>query len=190
MQIAIDRGALLARISNADDLVLRDIPIDPSASKLVSNYMTLLGDGELSRDMADAAGAHLLDLVALMLGASRDSAVLARTRGLRAIRLRAVLEAVDKRFREPGLSPSAVGRALGLSGRYVQDLLCETGQTFTERVLEARLQAVRRALADPARMENTIADVAFECGFGDVSHFNRAFKRRFGCTPGAFRQRI
>lgn len=32
----------------------------------------------------------------------------------------------------------------------------------------------------------TVADVAFELGFADQSHFGRLFKRRFGTTPGAY----
>jgi AraC-like DNA-binding protein len=32
-----------------------------------------------------------------------------------------------------------------------------------------------------------ISDIAFECGFNDLSYFNRCFRRRFGLTPTAAR---
>ena len=32
-----------------------------------------------------------------------------------------------------------------------------------------------------------VAAIAYDCGFGDLSHFNRAFRRRFGETPRAVR---
>lgn len=44
--------------------------------------------------------------------------------------------------------------------------------------------------ADPFRStvrERRISDVAFDCGFNDLSYFNRCFRRRFGLTPTAAR---
>ncbi|MCB0519054.1 MAG: helix-turn-helix transcriptional regulator [Lewinellaceae bacterium] len=33
-----------------------------------------------------------------------------------------------------------------------------------------------------------VTQIAFDCGFEDVSHFSRAFKQRFGCPPSEFRK--
>jgi AraC-like DNA-binding protein len=33
-----------------------------------------------------------------------------------------------------------------------------------------------------------IAQIAHESGFGDVSYFNRAFRRHFGAKPSDFRE--
>jgi AraC-like DNA-binding protein len=38
-------------------------------------------------------------------------------------------------------------------------------------------------LLDPRMVERTISDIAFAAGFGDLSHFNRAFRQHFGKTP-------
>jgi len=54
-------------------------------------------------------------------------------------------------------------------------------------VLEQRLQVCARALRDPQQRARRIADLAFAWGFNDLSHFNRAFKTRFGATPGEMR---
>ena len=35
----------------------------------------------------------------------------------------------------------------------------------------------------------TVRDIAFDCGFNDLSYFNRCFRRRFGLTPSAARGR-
>lgn len=46
--------------------------------------------------------------------------------------------------------------------------------------------------ADPFRStvrERRISDVAVDCGFNDLSYFNRCFRRRFGLTPTAARGR-
>jgi AraC family transcriptional regulator len=59
-----------------------------------------------------------------------------------------------------------------------------TGVTPHQYVLRARLrEAATRLTADPSK----ILDVALDCGFGDVSNFNRAFRAEFGIAPRRFR---
>jgi AraC family transcriptional regulator len=59
-----------------------------------------------------------------------------------------------------------------------------TGVTPHQYVLRARLRKAALRLADGAER---ITDVAFDCGFGDISNFNRAFRGEFGASPRAFR---
>ena len=129
----------------------------------------------------------LADLLALTLGATRDAAHVAQRRGLRAARLQQVLQTIAADYAKPAFSPDTLARKLGLSPRYIQDLLQETGATFSERVLELRLQKVRAMLLDGRNNRLKISDVALACGFGDVSYFNQAFRRRFGCSPTQYR---
>ena len=82
-------------------------------------------------------------------------------------------------------APADVARKLGLSPRYVQDLLHGTGMSFTERVTELRLQRARAMLR--ASHDAKVIDIALACGFNDVSYFNRCFRRRFGAAPNEFR---
>ena len=42
-------------------------------------------------------------------------------------------------------------------------------------------------LSDPRLAERTISAIAYDAGFGDLSHFNRAFHRRYGETPSDVR---
>lgn len=61
-----------------------------------------------------------------------------------------------------------------------------TGTTPHQYVLRARLrEAVTRLATEPAK----VIDVALDCGFGDVSNFNRAFRAEFGVSPKAWRPR-
>ena len=67
-------------------------------------------------------------------------------------------------------------------------MLFETeGTTFSQFVLARRLSLARRMLADPWLDHQAIAAIAYEAGFGDLSYFNRAFRRHFGMTPGEVR---
>ena len=80
-----------------------------------------------------------------------------------------------------------VAAKLGLTPRYVQDLLYDAGSSFTERVLELRLQKAQTMLSDPRHVHLQIGQLAYACGFNEVSYFNRCFRRRFGGTPTQFR---
>jgi AraC-like DNA-binding protein len=101
--------------------------------------------------------------------------------------LEAVLADLGKQFSDPGISARSVGRRLGLSARYIQELLASTGIGFSERVMELRLQFAKTMLGGIRFRETRISDIALEAGFSDISYFNRSFSRRFGCTPKAAR---
>jgi AraC-like DNA-binding protein len=60
-------------------------------------------------------------------------------------------------------------------------------ESLSEFVLAQRLVHAHRMLADPRFAGRAIGAIAFEAGFGDLSHFNRTFRRRFGMTPSEAR---
>ncbi|WP_456623585.1 MULTISPECIES: AraC family transcriptional regulator [unclassified Bradyrhizobium] len=175
---------LRAMVPGVDDLVGREL--EPGgALSLAMDYSDLLLRQPAAADEAGMAIAgHLLDLAAIGLGARSDVAAAARRRGLRAVRLKAVLSILQARFHEPDFSAQKLAAAAGLSERYVNELLFEAGASFTTRLTELRL---RKAADLLARDETRISDIAFACGFNDLSYFNRCFRRRFGLTPTAAR---
>ena len=50
---------------------------------------------------------------------------------------------------------------------------------------DMRLQHARWRLLNTSR---SVAEIAFECGFADSSHFSRWFKKEFGVPPQRYRQ--
>lgn len=60
-----------------------------------------------------------------------------------------------------------------------------TGRTFIDSLNEIRLGHASRLLIDTTQ---TVAEVSFNCGFNNLSYFNRIFKKKNGCTPTEFRQ--
>ncbi len=81
----------------------------------------------------------------------------------------------------------AISAKVRLSPRYVQDLLDEAGASFTERVLELRLQNARATLADRRHDRMRAVEIAYASGFDCVSCFNRCCRRRFGASPTQYR---
>ena len=188
--LCIPRARLLERVANVNDLVIT--PLDPDSPIVahLGRYLDFLLDSdEITNNPRLAAQINetLLDLVALMLGASGDSAGIARKRGLRAARVQDILADINARFADQAYSPYAVASRLGVSPRYVQDLLQEAGTSFTERVMELRLQKARAMLASPRHDSRKVSDIAYACGFSNVSYFNQRFRARFGCSPTQYR---
>jgi AraC-like DNA-binding protein len=120
-----------------------------------------------------------------LAGARGDLAAAAQRRGLRGVRLKSLLMILEARFTEPDFSAHKLAAATGLSERYVNELLYEAGASFTMRLTELRLAKAAKLLVHDA--ERRISDIAFDCGFNDLSYFNRCFRRRFGLTPSAAR---
>lgn len=60
-----------------------------------------------------------------------------------------------------------------------------TGKTFIDSLNEIRLGHATRLLIDT---NQTIAEIAYGCGFNNISNFNRIFKRKKNCTPKEFRE--
>lgn len=62
-----------------------------------------------------------------------------------------------------------------------------TGKTFTEFVNEFRIVHACKLLSEE---KHTIADVCFESGFNNFSHFNRLFKEKTGKSPNTYRKAV
>lgn len=63
----------------------------------------------------------------------------------------------------------------------------KTGQTFIDTLNDIRLGNAMHMLLETT---NGIAEIAYLCGFNNISNFNRMFKKRKGCTPKEFRKNI
>lgn len=95
-------------------------------------------------------------------------------------RVAAVIREIEETFYEPWNIDRAAARA-GLSRRRFTDLFRDvTGMTFWDFLNHQRLAHAARLLR---RRGHTIMGVMFSCGFNDVSHFYRLFKKQFGAAP-------
>jgi AraC-like DNA-binding protein len=190
MPISIPRRHLLQLVQNAEDLLGRPIDANQPILRHLRGYIGLLKrpDG-IADDPSLIAhiGATLADLIALVLGAEGDAAKVARSRGLRAARLRAIKADIASHLGEMELSVTAVAARRGVSPRYVQMLFEAEGNTFSRFVRGQRLARAHRLLTDPRHAAWTMIAVALESGFCDLSTFNHAFRRAYGASPSEVR---
>jgi AraC-like DNA-binding protein len=187
--IRVPREVLAPMVADLDSALVRTIPAGSAPLSLLARYIDLLQSTDALADpqTRNLVVRHVHDLVALTLGAAREAAATAHGRGLRAARLRAVKADIAANLGSGRLSLAAVARRQGISPSYVRKLFESEGTSFTDFVLSERLAQAHRALRDPRCAGRPVSDVAFAAGFGDLSYFNRAFRRRFGDTPSGIR---
>jgi AraC-like DNA-binding protein len=137
------------------------VPWEEIGLQLAGDTMQFLKSGDLSRP----DGAPL----------SSEARV---TRVLRMIE-RHICDGLDVRIKSLALEA-------GLSSyHFLRMFERVTGVTPHQYILRMRLrEAAIRLMAEPDR----VLDIALDCGFGDVSNFNRAFRAEFGMSPQAYRK--
>jgi AraC-like DNA-binding protein len=187
--IRLPRAALSPLVQNIDDFVLRLIPRGTGMLSLLRSYVdAVFGDSTLATpETRPLIAAHLCDLIAVTLGATRDAASVAEGRGIRAARLRAIKHDIELNLTSEELSVDAVAKRHKISDSYIRKLFDSEGTSFSQFVLVRRLVRTHRMLIDRRWSDRSIAWIAFEAGFGDLSYFNRTFKRFYGLAPSEAR---
>jgi AraC-like DNA-binding protein len=166
--------------ANSGSVVRRD----GAAFGLLVAYLKSLPDCIDQPELRRLITTHVYDLMILAMGATAEGRETGSHRCRKAARLQAIKKALSQ---DHGISIRDIARKQGVSPRYVQKLFEESGTTFTEYVLALRLEAARTMLVSPRYAGWTIVAIALEAGFGDLSHFNRRFKARYGQRPSEIR---
>ena len=189
LALRFPRAPFAPLVSRVEDCYLRRIPRDTQALKLLKEYVDVAWDEQslASRELQHLVVAHIYDLMAVCLGTARDTAEVARRRGVRAARLHAIKQDIDGNLDRADLSLAGLAARHACTPRFVQRLFEAEGTSFTDYVLARRLARAHRLLTDPRRTSEKISAIAFDAGFADVSYFNRAFRRHYGDTPSGIR---
>jgi AraC-like DNA-binding protein len=187
--LALSRPAIAELAPDFEAAFGRPIPANDPALRLLTKYLdAVLAADELDHpDVARSVSAHILDLVALALGARGDRAE-AALGGAKAARLKALKTDVMSMLGNGELSSEMIASRHNISSRYVRKLFEREGISFSSFVLGERLTRVRRMLRDSRYTHLTIAQLAHACGFNDISYFNRAFRRHFSAAPTDVRE--
>jgi AraC-like DNA-binding protein len=189
--LRVHREAMQPLVRGLDDKLGAVIHRDNEGLQLLSTYLRSVGGSErLASDSAKRLTTrHVHDLLALTLGAGNDAREILQERGLRAGRLRAAKVLIERNLTEPGLTAEFVAARLRLSPRSVQRLFESEGTTFSNFVTGERIARAYETLADPRECGRSIADIALDCGFGDISYFNKRFRSRYDASPSDVRHR-
>src|SRR5262249_40795615 len=189
LALRVPRAAFARYVTGIEDCFLRRIPSDTPALRLLRQYIEIVRNGQnlANCELQHVVVAHVYDLMAVAIGATPNAAHAAQDHGLRAAKLHAIKQDIANNLGRPDLSVATLAEGHGCTPRSIQRLVETEGTTFTEYVLAQRLAQAHRMLIDPRRDGDKICAIAYDCGFGDVSYFNRMFRRQFGAVPSDIR---
>lgn len=187
LSVAFSRARLMPLLSNPERLTRALLQPGEPLQYLTHQTLMLTQeqdalDGESTAETSD----QLLDLASLALGATPDATVHARRGGLRDARLRAIKADIKAHASTP-LSLKTLALRHTVSPSYVRALFRHEGTSFTDYLVEQRLLRAYSALTSQKLLQRSVSEIAFSSGFNHLSWFYRAFKHRFGLTPGEAR---
>jgi AraC-like DNA-binding protein len=186
----VPRTAITPLVGRLDDAPIRLVPGRSEALTLLVAYAAAIADAMplATSDLQRLAVTHMHDLIAATIGPSRDGRTIAEGRGIAAARLRAVMVDIRTNLCDGDLSVDKIARRHCVTPRYIYKLFEREGLTFSAFVLGQRLVRAYSILSDPRHADCSISSVAYGVGFGDLSYFNRTFRRRYAATPTDVRQ--
>lgn len=99
-------------------------------------------------------------------------------------RVKKIQEYINANFREE-IRLDALANIIGMTPvSFSRFFKLRTGRTLSDYIIDIRLGSATRLLIDSTM---SISEICFDCGFNNLSNFNRLFKKRKGCSPKAFR---
>ena len=170
---------------------LRDRPIgvmmrDPALHPMLRDTIErLAGPDCSSASEAELLADNLCNLVALLTARAGTEHKSAQTR---LSDLDRMLAFVRRHLGNPELSPQTLAEYMQMSVRTIHKRFEAAETSFGRALLDLRLDASRRTLADPRCGSLTVTQIAYGAGFNDLSHFTKTFRARFGMPPGMYRK--
>jgi AraC-like DNA-binding protein len=178
---------LHARIAGTERLTAISFGSDRPLAKIARDFVDQLCQNadQIAPEHAVPLSEQAIDLVAMALSERLTAQPLPSThRSALLCRLKAHIRA---HLADPELSLAAAAAALGISPRYLNDLLSDEETSFQRYVLAERLARCERDLSSPRLAHRQVGEIAFAWGFNDLSHFGRVFRQHYGMSPREWR---
>jgi AraC-like DNA-binding protein len=177
--LTIPRPLMVSRLPIAHRLTARRIDGRSGLGALTAGIVRQIGkfDPDLEDEAANRVSASALDILATTLEVEVAGAI----DGACARRLDQVKRYVLANLDNADMTIESIAAAHSLAPRTLHRLFSVEGTTPIRWLWQQRLTASYKALAE-GRVRQ-VTDAALSFGFTDISHFSRAFKKQFGCSP-------
>jgi len=114
-----------------------------------------------------------------------DSTFVAEEQNYISRRVEKVFDFMNSNFNEHITLTDAAKIANMADASFSRFIKQRTGNSFVENLNEIRMGHVSRMLIDTSQ---SVAEIAYKCGFNNMANFNRTFKNKKGLTPKEFRE--
>jgi AraC-like DNA-binding protein len=100
-------------------------------------------------------------------------------------RILKIYEYINEHYKDPIRMEELAG-VVGMSYvSFSRFFKLRVGKTISDYIIDIRLGHASRLLVDTT---NSIAEICYDCGFNNLSNFNRIFKKKKDCSPKEFRE--
>ena len=100
-------------------------------------------------------------------------------------RIEKVVDLLNQNFHKAITLADAARIANMSTASFSRFFKARTGISFINSLLEIRLGHATRMLIETTQ---SVSEIAYDCGFNNISNFNRLFRKKKGCTPSEFRE--
>lgn len=164
------RGILFSRetiLNNKQRLI--DLPKKQGFDSVIE-LMSILHDLSTSRNMKALSEVSFSNLEAATYNSRR---------------IEKIMQYLNKNF-DKNVSLSEAARIASMSEvAFSRFFKMRSGKTFIDTITDIRLGHASRMLIETTQ---SVTEVAYKCGFNNISNFNRIFKKKKDCTPKEFRE--
>ena len=178
------------RLSESERRLISARRLDGTAgvTGVVSRFLLDLARNSenLPAEQSERVLAHASDLVVTLISDRLDDSTRMRGAVQRSLMLR-IKDYIHQRLPDPALGPAEIAAAVNISTRYLHKLFEAEHHTVALYIKGLRLDRARRDLLDPRLAGRPISAIAYACGFGDLSGFNRAFRQAYAVSPKELR---
>lgn len=189
--IGVPRRVLWSRANNPECAFLNVVQTTNEALRMLIRYIHILNCDDMLTKTIDTRlqnmiVTHVCNMIEILFNFTKYDTE-NKLGKLREARLYAIKNDILTCLDQENLSLAMMAERHSVSIRYIQKLFEFEGMTFSEYVRTERLAKAHRMLVDPQLVNCPIGVIGYEAGFTDLSHFNRAFRRRYGATPSDVR---
>ena len=177
--LAFPRSALMRRLGRAEHFIGRRIDGSTGVGGMLWRLLRELPSRVVTIPAAarERVADNLLDLIATALLSDIGQASVSA--GMTLVRAKLWIET----HLGEALSAERIAEECRISVRHLNRLFEREGTSLMRYVWGRRLTRCHRDVTDPAMRRRLLGEIAFSAGFNDLSHFTRAYRARYGCTP-------